>query len=47
MKMKPLLLSDGYKTGHHQQYPKGTTLVYSTFLKKQKENKPYKDKYWI
>jgi hypothetical protein len=21
--MNPLLLTDGYKTGHHQQYPKG------------------------
>jgi len=29
--MNPLLLTDGYKTGHHQQYPKGTTLVYSNF----------------
>lgn len=24
-----LLLTDGYKTGHHQQYPKGTEEVYS------------------
>ncbi len=29
--MNPLFLTDGYKTGHHQQYPKGTTLVYSNF----------------
>jgi nicotinamide phosphoribosyltransferase len=29
--MNPLLLTDGYKTGHHMQYPKGTTLVYSNF----------------
>lgn len=29
--MNPLLMTDGYKTGHHQQYPKGTTLVYSNF----------------
>ena len=30
-KINPLLLTDGYKTGHHQQYPNGTTLVYSNF----------------
>ena len=27
--MNGLLLTDGYKTGHHQQYPKGTEEVYS------------------
>lgn len=27
--MNSLLLTDGYKTGHHRQYPKCTTLVYS------------------
>ncbi|MBE7697168.1 nicotinamide phosphoribosyltransferase domain-containing protein [Tenacibaculum finnmarkense] len=25
--MNGLLLTDGYKTGHHQQYPKGTGFV--------------------
>lgn len=27
----PILLKDGYKVGHVQQYPEGTTLVYSNF----------------
>lgn len=31
MKNNPLLMTDGYKTSHHQMYPKGTTLVYSNF----------------
>ncbi len=29
--MNGLLLTDGYKTGHHQQYPKGTEQVYSNW----------------
>src|SRR5438128_5933701 len=29
--MNPILLADGYKEGHHLQYPKGTELVYSNF----------------
>ncbi|WP_223269172.1 MULTISPECIES: nicotinamide phosphoribosyltransferase domain-containing protein [unclassified Polaribacter] len=29
--MNGLLLTDGYKTGHHQQYPKGTEEVYSNW----------------
>lgn len=29
--MNPFLATDGYKTGHHKMYPKGTTLVYSNF----------------
>lgn len=29
--MNALLLTDGYKTGHHQQYPKGTEEVYSNW----------------
>ena len=29
--MNRLLLTDGYKTGHHQQYPKGTEEVYSNW----------------
>ena len=31
MKMNSLYLTDGYKTGHHQQYPKGTNKVYSNW----------------
>ena len=31
MKMNSLFLTDGYKTGHHQQYPKGTNTVYSNW----------------
>jgi len=29
--MNPLLLTDGYKLGHKEQYPEGTTLVYSNW----------------
>ena len=29
--MNSLFLTDGYKTGHHQQYPKGTNTVYSNW----------------
>lgn len=29
--MNPFLATDAYKTSHHKQYPKGTTLVYSNF----------------
>ena len=29
--MNPLLLTDGYKLGHREQYPQGTTLVYSNW----------------
>jgi len=29
--MNPLLLTDGYKLGHKEQYPLGTTLVYSNW----------------
>jgi nicotinamide phosphoribosyltransferase len=39
-KMNPLLLTDGYKTGHHQQYPKGTTLVYSNFTPRSNKYAP-------
>ena len=38
--MHPLLLTDGYKTGHHQQYPKGTTLVYSNFTPRSNKYAP-------
>jgi nicotinamide phosphoribosyltransferase len=40
MKINPLLLTDGYKTGHHQQYPKGTTLVYSNFTPRSNKYAP-------
>lgn len=26
-----ILLTDGYKLGHHRQYPEGTELVYSNW----------------
>ncbi|KZS42437.1 nicotinate phosphoribosyltransferase [Aquimarina aggregata] len=29
--MNPLLLTDGYKLGHKEQYPEGTTVVYSNW----------------
>ena len=38
--MNPLLLTDGYKTGHHQQYPIGTTLVYSNFTPRSNKYAP-------
>lgn len=38
--MNPLLLTDGYKTGHHQMYPKGTTLVYSNFTPRSNKHAP-------
>jgi nicotinamide phosphoribosyltransferase len=38
--MNPLLLTDGYKTGHHQQYPKNTTLVYSNFTPRSNKYAP-------
>jgi nicotinamide phosphoribosyltransferase len=38
--MNPLLLTDGYKVGHHLQYPKGTTLVYSNFTPRSNKYAP-------
>lgn len=38
--MNPLFLTDGYKTGHHQQYPKGTTFVYSNFTPRSNKYAP-------
>jgi len=38
--MNPLLLTDGYKTGHHRQYPEGTTLVYSNFTPRSNKYAP-------
>jgi nicotinamide phosphoribosyltransferase len=40
MRINPLLLTDGYKTGHHQQYPEGTTLVYSNFTPRSNKYAP-------
>jgi nicotinamide phosphoribosyltransferase len=40
MKINPFLLTDGYKTGHHQQYPEGTTLVYSNFTPRSNKYAP-------
>jgi nicotinamide phosphoribosyltransferase len=38
--LNPLLLTDGYKTGHHQQYPKGTSLVYSNLTPRTNKHAP-------
>lgn len=38
--MNPLMLTDGYKTSHHLQYPKGTTLVYSNFTPRSNRHAP-------
>jgi nicotinamide phosphoribosyltransferase len=38
--MNPLLLTDGYKTGHHQQYPEGTQFVYSNFTPRSNRYAP-------
>jgi nicotinamide phosphoribosyltransferase len=34
------MMTDGYKTGHHQQYPKGTQLVYSNFTPRSNKYGP-------
>lgn len=38
--MNGLLLTDGYKTGHHQQYPKGTEEVYSNWTARSNKYAP-------
>jgi nicotinamide phosphoribosyltransferase len=38
--MNPLLLTDGYKTGHHLMYPESTTLVYSNFTPRSNKYAP-------
>jgi nicotinamide phosphoribosyltransferase len=38
--INPALLTDGYKTGHHLQYPEGTTLVYSNFTPRSNKYAP-------
>jgi nicotinamide phosphoribosyltransferase len=40
MRINPLLLTDGYKTGHHLQYPDGTKLVYSNFTPRSNKYAP-------
>ena len=38
--MNPFLATDGYKTGHHLMYPKGTDLVYSNFTPRSNKYAP-------
>ena len=38
--MNALFLTDGYKTGHHQQYPKGTEEVYSNWTPRSHKYAP-------
>ncbi|QXP53115.1 nicotinate phosphoribosyltransferase [Cellulophaga sp. HaHa_2_1] len=38
--MNGLFLTDGYKTGHHQQYPKGTEEVYSNWTPRSNKYAP-------
>jgi nicotinamide phosphoribosyltransferase len=38
--MNSLMLTDGYKTGHHQQYPKGTEQVYSNWTPRSNKYAP-------
>ena len=38
--MNTLLLTDGYKTGHHQQYPVGTEEVYSNWTPRSNKYAP-------
>ena len=38
--INPFLLTDGYKVGHHQQYPDGTSLVYSNFTPRSNKYAP-------
>ena len=38
--MNSLLLTDGYKTGHHLQYPKGTEQVYSNWTPRSNKYAP-------
>lgn len=38
--MNPLFLTDGYKTGHTEQYPEGTTMVYSNWTPRSNKHAP-------
>ncbi len=40
MIMNALLMTDGYKTGHHQQYPEGTQEVYSNWTPRSNKYAP-------
>jgi nicotinamide phosphoribosyltransferase len=40
MKNNPLLMTDGYKSSHHQMYPEGTTVVYSNFTPRNTKYMP-------
>ena len=42
IRINPLLLTDGYKSGHHRQYPKGTEFVYSNFTPRSFKHSPVK-----
>ena len=44
MKNSPIFKLDFYKTGHHEQYPEGTEVVYSTFIPRSNKFLPYADK---
>lgn len=44
MKINPLFAIDGYKTGHRQQYPMGTELVYGNFT--PRTNKHFKSPFF-
>jgi nicotinamide phosphoribosyltransferase len=38
--MNSILLTDGYKLSHHQQYPEGTSLVFSNFTPRSDSHAP-------
>ena len=38
--MNSILLCDGYKLSHHQQFPEGTTLVFSNFTPRSDSHAP-------
>ncbi len=38
--MNPFFATDGYKVGHHRQYPKGTVKVYSNFTPRSLKHAP-------
>jgi len=46
MKQNPLTAIDFYKAGHRQQYPAGTTMVYSNFTARSDKLKNIPDRLW-
>ena len=40
MKLNSAFLTDGYKTGHHKQYPKNTSLVFANFTPRANKYAP-------